>query len=65
MEGATTATAIMKINGGLLGRIICDRPIPKRGQVMVGIVLGLANSVVCIFIRSISCAAPSRVQLLA
>jgi len=65
MEGATTATAIMKINGGGSGRIIFGRPIPKRGQVMIGIVSGMANSVVCIFIRSISCTAPSRVQLLA
>ncbi|AES63719.1 hypothetical protein MtrunA17_Chr2g0281351 [Medicago truncatula] len=55
MNGGTTPAAIMKINGGR--RIICGRPIPRRGQVKLGIVLGLANSVVCIF--TTSCAAPS------
>jgi hypothetical protein len=29
----------------------CSRPIPKRGQVKVGIVVGLANSVASIFSR--------------
>ncbi|OIW10417.1 hypothetical protein TanjilG_24977 [Lupinus angustifolius] len=42
------------MNGGRrsLGRRCLGRPIPKRGQVKVGIVLGLANSVASIFTRS-------------
>ncbi|KAJ1434784.1 hypothetical protein SESBI_05143 [Sesbania bispinosa] len=52
------------MNGGRnFPRRISGRPIPKRGQVKLGIMLGLANSVACIFSRtassiSISCAAP-------
>ncbi|CAL5183380.1 unnamed protein product [Lathyrus oleraceus] len=59
-EGGTALTA-MNINGG--GRIICDRPIPKRGQVKLGIVSGFANSVVFMFTPS-CITAPTPVQLL-
>ncbi|KAL3740198.1 hypothetical protein ACJRO7_021469 [Eucalyptus globulus] len=37
-----------KINGGT-SRRISSRPIPKRGQVKMGIVLGLAHSFTSIF----------------
>ncbi|CAK8530476.1 unnamed protein product [Lathyrus sativus] len=62
MQGESgTALTAMNINGG--GRTICDRPIPKRGQVKLGIVLGIANSVV--FMLTPSCiTAPAPVQLL-
>ncbi|KAE9599300.1 hypothetical protein Lal_00043884 [Lupinus albus] len=32
-----------------------ERPIPKRGQVKVGIVVGLANSLAFIFSRTTAC----------
>ncbi|KAF7847539.1 hypothetical protein BT93_E1917 [Corymbia citriodora subsp. variegata] len=38
-----------KMNGGGVSRRISSRPIPKRGQVKVGIVVGLAHSVASIF----------------
>ncbi|KAK3431574.1 hypothetical protein EUGRSUZ_E03373 [Eucalyptus grandis] len=38
--------------GGVSGRI-SSRPIPKRGQVKVGIVVGLAHSVASIFSQSL------------
>ncbi|KAF7847536.1 hypothetical protein BT93_L2862 [Corymbia citriodora subsp. variegata] len=38
-----------KINGGGTSRRISSRPIPKRGQVKVGIVVGLAHSFASIF----------------
>ncbi|KAL3740200.1 hypothetical protein ACJRO7_021471 [Eucalyptus globulus] len=42
-----------EMNGvGLSGRI-SSRPIPKRGQVKVGIVVGLAHSVASIFSQSL------------
>ncbi|CAJ1961568.1 unnamed protein product [Sphenostylis stenocarpa] len=34
------------------------RPIPRRGQVKIAIVLGLAHSVSSIFFRTASCVAP-------
>ncbi|WRX27343.1 hypothetical protein QQP08_019830 [Theobroma cacao] len=40
------------INGGIYSQRIAGRPIPKRGQVKVAIVLGLAHSVASIFCRS-------------
>ncbi|RDY01674.1 hypothetical protein CR513_14973, partial [Mucuna pruriens] len=39
-------------------RRLSGRLIPKRGQVKVAIVLGLANSVAGIFSRTTSCASP-------
>ncbi|KAL2343974.1 hypothetical protein Fmac_005259 [Flemingia macrophylla] len=42
-------SGMMKKKGG---RSISRRPIPKRGQVKVGIVVGLANSVASIFSRN-------------
>ncbi|WVY94888.1 hypothetical protein V8G54_033976 [Vigna mungo] len=39
-------------------RRFSGRPIPKRGQVKVAIVLGLANSVSAIFSRTASCVVP-------
>lgn len=46
------------INGGKsFPRRFSGRPIPKRGQVKVAIVLGLANSVAGIFYRTTSCVA--------
>ncbi|KAJ1391674.1 hypothetical protein SESBI_36447 [Sesbania bispinosa] len=43
------------------GRSIPRRPIPKRGQVKVGIVVGLATSVASIFSRNrpTGCASPT------
>ncbi|KAG5014882.1 hypothetical protein JHK82_020562 [Glycine max] len=47
------ARASGMMNGGRsFPRRFSGRPIPKRGQVKVGIVVGLANSVVSIFSRS-------------
>ncbi|ESW31259.1 hypothetical protein PHAVU_002G223500 [Phaseolus vulgaris] len=40
------------INGRSIPRRFSGRPSPKRGQVKVGIVLGLANSVASIFSRN-------------
>uniref|UniRef100_F6GYY0 Uncharacterized protein n=1 Tax=Vitis vinifera TaxID=29760 RepID=F6GYY0_VITVI len=37
------------INGGNFSQRFSGRPIPKRGQVKVGIVVGLAHSVASIF----------------
>ncbi|KAL3740205.1 hypothetical protein ACJRO7_021476 [Eucalyptus globulus] len=37
------------IHNGGVSRRISSRPIPKRGQVMVGIVVGLAHSFAYIF----------------
>ncbi|KAE9613515.1 hypothetical protein Lalb_Chr05g0218241 [Lupinus albus] len=45
----------MMMNGGRrrsIPRRCSWRPIPKRGQVKVGIMVGLANSVASIFSRS-------------
>ncbi|CAJ1936358.1 unnamed protein product [Sphenostylis stenocarpa] len=39
-------------NGRSIPRRFSGRPIPKRGQVKVGIVVGLANSVASIFSRN-------------
>ncbi|KAF7852014.1 hypothetical protein BT93_L1108 [Corymbia citriodora subsp. variegata] len=38
-----------KINSGGVSRRISSRPIPRRGQVKVGIVVGLAHSFASIF----------------
>ncbi|KAI3434056.1 uncharacterized protein J3R85_006846 [Psidium guajava] len=38
-----------KIDGRGMSRRISSRPIPKRGQVKVGIVVGLAHSFASIF----------------
>ncbi|KAI3434051.1 uncharacterized protein J3R85_006839 [Psidium guajava] len=38
-----------KINGGGLSRRVSSRLIPRRGQVKVGIVVGLAHSFASIF----------------
>ncbi|QCD84299.1 hypothetical protein DEO72_LG2g4651 [Vigna unguiculata] len=46
------ARAGSMINGRSIPRRFSGRPIPKRGQVKVGIVLGLASSVVSIFSRN-------------
>jgi len=40
------------MNGRSIPRRFSGRPIPKRGQVKVGIVVGLANSVASIFSRN-------------
>ncbi|KAK7400495.1 hypothetical protein VNO78_11703 [Psophocarpus tetragonolobus] len=40
------------MNGRTIPRRFSGRPIPKRGQVKVGIVVGLANSVASIFSRN-------------
>ncbi|KAG4398521.1 hypothetical protein AAZX31_08G056400 [Glycine max] len=57
------ARASGMMNGGRsFPRRFSGRPIPKRGQVKVGIVVGLANSVVSIFSRSRAtrgCATPT------
>ncbi|XVE87960.1 hypothetical protein DITRI_Ditri19aG0030200 [Diplodiscus trichospermus] len=46
------------INGGIYSQRIAGRPIPKRGQVKIAIVLGLAHSFASIFSLSSSrCAA--------
>ncbi|KAL4333696.1 hypothetical protein GQ457_07G028840 [Hibiscus cannabinus] len=37
------------INGGNFSRRIAGRPIPRRGQVKVAILLGIAHSVASIF----------------
>ncbi|TKY59289.1 hypothetical protein E2542_SST16374 [Spatholobus suberectus] len=50
MAGAR-ASGMIK-GGRSIPRRYSGRPIPKRGQVKVGIVVGLANSVVSIFSRS-------------
>ncbi|XVF25877.1 hypothetical protein REPUB_Repub13aG0251700 [Reevesia pubescens] len=42
------------INGRIYSQRIAGRPIPKRGQVKLAIVLGLAHSFVSIFSRSSS-----------
>ncbi|KAL6282247.1 hypothetical protein ACE6H2_013176 [Prunus campanulata] len=49
MEGATATAGRAMMNGGDLSRRLSGRPIPKRGQVKMGIVVGLANSVASIF----------------
>ncbi|CAK8577778.1 unnamed protein product [Lathyrus sativus] len=50
MGGARSNNGMM--NGGGRRSMICQRrPIPKRGQVKVGIVVGLAISVASIFSR--------------
>ncbi|KAI3434055.1 uncharacterized protein J3R85_006843 [Psidium guajava] len=43
-----------KINSGGMSRRISSRPIPKRGQVKVGIVVGLAHSFASIFSLNLS-----------
>ena len=47
MEGYTRRT--YTINGGNLSPRSSSRPIPKRGQVKVAIVVGLAHSVASVF----------------
>ncbi|KAL2341944.1 hypothetical protein Fmac_009884 [Flemingia macrophylla] len=48
----------MNLKGGKsIPRRLSGRPIPKRGQVKVAIVLGFANSVASIFSRTTSCVA--------
>ncbi|KAF8029816.1 hypothetical protein BT93_E2289 [Corymbia citriodora subsp. variegata] len=42
-----------KINGGGLSRRVSSRPIPRRGQVKVAIVVGLAHSFASIFSLSL------------
>ncbi|KAG2689813.1 hypothetical protein I3760_09G157200 [Carya illinoinensis] len=37
------------INGGSFSGRLSGRPVPKRGQVKLGIVMGLAHSVTSIF----------------
>ncbi|KAM1918117.1 hypothetical protein ACFX13_037629 [Malus domestica] len=51
MEGsvATVSAGRAMMNGGDLSRRFSGRPSPKRGQVKMGIVVGLANSVASIF----------------
>ncbi|CAL5213420.1 unnamed protein product [Lathyrus oleraceus] len=49
MGGARSNNGMM--NGGGRRSISQRRPVPKRGQVKVGIVVGLANSVASIFSR--------------
>ncbi|KAM1033306.1 hypothetical protein TB2_036306 [Malus domestica] len=51
MEGsvATASAGRAMMNGGDLSRRFSGRPSPKRGQVKMGIVVGLANSVASIF----------------
>lgn len=53
-------TSLSNVGGG---RIICDRPVPKRGQVKHGIVLGFASSVVLMLTPSCM-TSPTPVQLL-
>ncbi|KAK7362923.1 hypothetical protein VNO77_05048 [Canavalia gladiata] len=65
----------LKVNGGARASVIFNggrsiprrcsgRPIPKRGQVKVGIVVGLANSFASIFSRprARGCASPSHLS---
>ncbi|KAF7803528.1 Retrovirus-related Pol polyprotein from transposon RE1 [Senna tora] len=50
MEGRRSGSMI---NGRIsLNRRYSGRPIPRRGQVKLGIVVGLANSVASIFSRT-------------
>ncbi|KAK7327950.1 hypothetical protein VNO77_22043 [Canavalia gladiata] len=56
--GGATARGSMMNDGKRFPRSFSGRPIPKRGQVKAGIVMGLANSVAGIFSRTASCAAP-------
>ncbi|TKY71640.1 hypothetical protein E2542_SST00372 [Spatholobus suberectus] len=57
-EEAQSQMAGGMINGGkCFPRRLSGRPIPKRGQVKVAVVLVLANSVAGIFSRTTSCVA--------
>ncbi|OMO76568.1 hypothetical protein CCACVL1_15597 [Corchorus capsularis] len=47
------------INGGNLSSRIVARPIPRRGQVKVAILVGIAHSVASIFSLTSRRAAPS------
>ncbi|KAI4299310.1 hypothetical protein L6164_032779 [Bauhinia variegata] len=57
------SSANTMINGRLsFSERISGRPIPKRGQVKVAIVLGLANSLASIFSRSRKCSSASHLS---
>ncbi|QCD76699.1 hypothetical protein DEO72_LG1g320 [Vigna unguiculata] len=52
------ASGMMMKDAKSFPRTFSGRPIPKRGQVKVAIVMGFANSVSAIFSRTASCVAP-------
>ncbi|TYG48540.1 hypothetical protein ES288_D10G023500v1 [Gossypium darwinii] len=50
------------INGGNISRRIAGSPIPRRGQVKVAIMAGIAHSFASIFTTSSRRASPSRLS---